>query len=177
MNLVLIGFRGAGKTTVGALLARWLKRPFYDTDAMVQERSGASIAAVVARGGWGAFRRLEREAVRDLAEKTDDAVIALGGGAVVDPENVRLLRGRGVFVYLAAAPEELIKRIAADGKTAPQRPSLKGGDLVADTLAALEERVPLYRSVADLVVETTGLTPPEAAQEIMGELRLWPATR
>src|SRR5215470_5572891 len=101
--IVLMGFMGTGKSEVGRRLAQRLGRAFVDTDQLVEERAGKRVAAIFADDGEPAFRGLERTAVADAAARAG-AVIAVGGGAVLDPENVRVLRAAGVLVHLTARP-------------------------------------------------------------------------
>jgi len=115
MNIVLIGFRSTGKTTVGRELARRLGRSFIDADTYLQEREGRTIAEVFADGGETLFRQLEREVIAELAGR-DGLVLAAGGGAVLDPENVERLRGSGPVVRLTASLER-----HAPGGRAPAR--------------------------------------------------------
>src|SRR5437867_10183399 len=102
--IVLTGFMGTGKSEVGRRLARRLGRAFVDTDAMVEARAGKPVAAVFTDEGEPAFRRLERDAVADAAA-SGEAVVAVGGGAVLDPVNVATLRAAGVVICLTARPE------------------------------------------------------------------------
>jgi len=164
VNYILIGYRAAGKTSVGQRLALLLGRPFYDTDDLVRRQTGRTVKEIVSRGGWPAFRAAERAAVAGLASR-EGAVIALGGGAVLDPANVEALKPRGVFIWLQAGEETIRDRLAADRATAEQRPSLlspgEGGEG-----EILRRRIPLYGAVADLAVDTTGLSIDEVAGKI-----------
>ena len=113
MNLVLIGYRGSGKGTVGRLLADRLGRPFVDTDALIEQAEGASVREIFSDRGEPAFREAEARIVRQVAA-LDEQVIAVGGGAVLRRENVELLRANGWLVWLRAEAEELHRRIQAD---------------------------------------------------------------
>lgn len=126
MNIVLIGLRGSGKTTVGRLLAERLKRPFLDSDIVLQEKAGETISAIFARGGEKLFRSMELQTVAECAAN-DNVIIACGGGVVLDPRNVATLRANGFVIHLTAEPEELYKRITADASSATTRPSLLAG--------------------------------------------------
>ncbi len=165
MNLILIGYRACGKTSVGQRLSGLLQRPFYDTDALVREQAGKTVRDIVLEGGWPAFRRAEKAAVSGLAG-IDGAVIALGGGAVLDPANVEGLKNRGLFIWLQAERETIRERLRRDGASAEQRPPLllpgNGGDE-----EILARRIPIYRAVADLVIDTTGLSIEAVADEIL----------
>lgn len=144
-NLYLIGPRASGKTTLGRSLARKLSRPFVDLDAVFLARRGETIADLVAREGWDAFRRVEADILADVAA-TPGQVVATGGGAVLLPENRRIL-AEGVVLYLQASPERLAERLMADLNEA-QRPKLTELGLREEILATLAEREPLYLSLA-----------------------------
>ncbi len=167
---MLIGFRATGKTSVGALLARALERPFVDLDQELVAEAGMSVAEIVRREGWPGFRRREKELVRRFAP-TGGLVLATGGGVVLDPENVAVLRQHGLVVWLTAPPQVIRRRLAADGATAAGRPGLSGGDPLAEVEAILAQREPLYRAAADLVMDTAGLTPEEVAGRILGAIQ------
>ncbi len=168
MNIILMGYRGCGKTAVGRIVAEKLKRPFFDTDALIQARSGKTIREIVADGGWEAFRTLERSAVEELAGRKG-CVIALGGGAVLDQQNVKELKRNGFFLWLTADGATIAGRLRNDGVSNEQRPSLSGTDSDAEIDLLLREREPVYRLVADRVIDTTGRSVDEVASEIMTE--------
>jgi len=166
VNIILMGYRGCGKTTVGRIVAEKLQRPFFDTDAMIQERAGKTIREIVADGGWDAFRALERSAVKALAGR-EGCVIALGGGAVLDQQNVKKLKRNGFFLWLTADGATITGRLRNDGASNAQRPSLSGMDTVAEIEILLREREPVYRLVTDRVIDTIGRSVDEVAAEIM----------
>jgi len=166
MNIVLMGYRGCGKTTVGRIVAEKLERPFFDTDAMIQERMGKTIREIVAAGGWQAFRELERIAVGELAGRKG-CIIALGGGAVLDQQNVKELKRNGSFFWLTADGAAIAERIRNDRASNAQRPSLSGTDSDLEIEILLREREPVYRSVADRVIDTAGRSVDEVAADIM----------
>lgn len=148
-NLFLVGPMGAGKSTIGRLLARELKRPFFDSDREVEKRTGASIPLIFDIEGEAGFREREARVIDELSARTE-VVMATGGGAVLRAENRERLRARGFVVFLRAPLEQLVARTARD----KNRPLLRSGN-VAETLARLMgERAPLYEEVADLVVDT-----------------------
>jgi shikimate kinase len=148
-NLFLVGLMGAGKTTVGRQLARRLGKTFYDTDHEIERRTGVRVALIFEIEGEAGFRAREAQVVEALTA-LDGVVLATGGGAVLDPANRARLASRGLVIYLRAQPRDLHYRTRHD----KSRPLLAN----ADPLARLEElhraRDPLYREVADLVVET-----------------------
>lgn len=165
-NIVLVGLMGAGKSTVGRLLAERLQRHFVDTDAEVEAAAGASIAEVFARLGQRRFRALESERVRHAAALRGQ-VIAVGGGALLDPGNVTQLRGTGDLILLDAEPAELAARVLAEDKAA-SRPLLAGSDDPEVVLAALRlRREEVYEAAASHVIDTTGRTPAEVADEVL----------
>jgi shikimate kinase len=165
MNLVLIGYRCTGKTSVGKALAGRLKMPFYDTDEMVQASSGKCVREMVEEKGWPFFRREEKKAISGLA-KRDESVIALGGGAVLAEENIRHLKGKGLFIWLKADAETIVKRISGDGKSLGQRPPFSGKDLKEETDSLLATRESIYESVADRTVDTSGRSIERVAEEV-----------
>jgi len=159
----------AGKTLAGRALARALRRPFADTDALLAARHGATAGEMIERRGLGAFRRLEAALVKELAAGSG-RVIALGGGFYQSGRRAALLRRSGVTVFLAGAWPELAKRL----KTARgPRPLLAGPWELAEPRARklYEARLPYYRR-ADLVVNTAGLTPAQTAAKIKRALKL-----
>lgn len=144
-TVFLWGAPGVGKTTIGRRLARALNRPFIDTDALIVERAGKSIAAIFAELGEAAFRNLESEAIA-AAAATSGAVISLGGGAVLASHNRALIAERGRSIHLRASPETIERRLRVQRV---QRPLLAAGVAVS---ALLEQRLPLYES-ADLSID------------------------
>jgi shikimate kinase len=163
-TIVLMGFMGTGKSEVGRRLAQRLGRAFVDTDQLVEERTGRRIAAIFADDGEPAFRALEREAVANAASR-GGAVVAVGGGAVLDPENVRVLRAAGILVHLTARPEVILRRVG-DGS---QRPLL-AGDPQTTVLQLLAEREPAYAAAADVTVDTSERTAEQVVEEIQQAL-------
>lgn len=168
----MIGFMGTGKTEVGRLIAERCGLPFLDTDQLVEELSGASIPQLWAEGGEVCFRRWERLAVRQACRRRG-AVIATGGGAVLDPRNWEEMRRGGLVVALTASPEVLTARLGrGEG-----RPLLAGGDPRAAVEELLARRAPLYAQ-AHLMVDTTGRMPQEVAEEIIARWNEeWPGVR
>ena len=108
VNMVLMGYRGTGKTSVGRLLAAKLAKPFLDSDELIEAYSGKTVQEMVEEGGWGLFRREEKRVVTELSAK-DGCVVALGGGAVLDEENIRNLKAKGFFIWLTAGAETILK--------------------------------------------------------------------
>ncbi|MEF2146299.1 MAG: shikimate kinase AroL [Desulfovibrionaceae bacterium] len=144
-TVFLIGGRASGKTTLGRLLAERLTEPFVDTDDLVVENVGMSIAEYVAQQGWEAFRDRETEALRSVCGGPP-LVVACGGGIVLREAN-RAMLAQGLTIYLHAPAGVLAQRLAADPKEA-QRPSLTGKALAEEVAMVLAEREPLYRACA-----------------------------
>lgn len=160
-NLVLCGFMGSGKTTVGRLLAEKTGRRFVDLDRWIEEREGMPIPAIFSKYGESRFRELERRAVDEFSFRTG-LVIAPGGGALLDPENAAALRAGGVVVLLDAGLAALRARLAGD----ETRPLLQGEDRDAAMEALYRARVPVYRAVADAAVPADG-TPEQTASAVL----------
>ena len=169
MNIILIGYRASGKTSAGRELARLLDRPFFDTDRMIFAKTGRTIREIVESGGWQAFREVEKTVIAELSG-LDEAVIAAGGGAVMDPDNVSMLREGGRFVWLQADARILALRMSRDRSGAVQRPSLTGAGTLAEIEEVLAKRLPVYGAVADVVVDTAGKDSAGIAAEIAGRL-------
>ena len=150
MNIVLIGYRGTGKSTVGRLLAARLGRTLVSTDAEIVARAKRAIPEIVAQEGWDYFRDLESDICRELAGR-DQLVIDTGGGAILRPQNVEALKKCGTLFWLTASVETIATRIGGDN----QRPSLTGTKSFVDEVAdVLRERTPKYQAAADHVVAT-----------------------
>ena len=165
-HIVLAGFMATGKTEVGRRLARALGWAFVDTDALVEKAAGRAVRAIFAAEGEPAFRARERAAVAQACAMPA-AVIAVGGGALLDPENRRALRAAGPVVCLRASPQEILRRVGA----AHDRPLLSGAGVRsrADRLARIEsllaERAEAYAG-ATHTVETDGLSPDQVVQRV-----------
>lgn len=149
--LILIGPSGAGKSEIGRRLAEALGRPLVDTDQLVEKRHGRSISQIFAEEAESGFRVMESRAVAE-ATAVEGAVIACGGGVVLDPENVERLRAAGEIVYLKASPEVAADRIG--GST--DRPLLEGTELGEELARLIEQRHGLYVKAADHVVDADG---------------------
>lgn len=169
-NLVLIGCRACGKTSVGKALAQALARPFVDLDEELVAQAGRSVADIVAREGWPGFRRREKELVQHYA-RLSRQVLAPGGGVVLDPENVQLLREHGLVIWLTADSATLGQRLSGDQGSGEFRPSLTGQDPVAEVQQVLAQREPLYRAAAHLTVDTTGLAIDQVVKRILAAIR------
>ena len=148
-NIFLVGLMGAGKTTVGRLLARRLKLRFFDSDQEIEERCGVKIPLVFDIEGEAGFRAREEQAIAELTAM-EGIVLATGGGAVLNADSRRRLSASGIVIYLNARPEDLYERVRHDRN----RPLLAAPEPLARLRALHAERDALYRSVADLVVDT-----------------------
>ena len=150
MNIVLIGYRGTGKSTVGRLLAARLGREFVSTDAEIVKRAQRTIPEIVTQQGWDYFRDLESDICRELASR-DQLVIDTGGGAILRAQNVEALKKDGTLFWLTASVETIAKRIGGDN----QRPSLTGTKSFIDEIQdVLQERTPKYHAAADHSIAT-----------------------
>jgi shikimate kinase len=148
-SLILVGMMGAGKTTVGRLLARRLKRAFHDSDEEIERRCGVRVPVIFDIEGEAGFRARETQVIADLCA-LDNAVLATGGGAVLAEENRRRIAARGTVVYLHARPPHLWQRVRHDRN----RPLLATAEPQKKIEELYAQRDPLYREVADLVVDT-----------------------
>ena len=150
MNIVLIGYRGAGKSAVGRRLAARLGRKLVSTDAEIVKRAHRTIPEIVAQEGWEYFRDLESDICRELANR-DQLVIDTGGGAILRAQNVEVLKKNGTVFWLEASVGTITKRIGGD----TQRPSLTGTKSFVDEIQdVLRERTPKYQAAADHVIKT-----------------------
>lgn len=148
-SLILVGMMGAGKTTVGRALARRLKRSFHDADEEIERRCGVRIPVIFEIEGEAGFRARESQVIAELCA-LDNAVLATGGGAVLAEENRRRIAERGTVVYLHARPSHLWQRVRHDRN----RPLLATAEPLRKLEELYAERDPLYRELADLVIDT-----------------------
>jgi shikimate kinase len=169
-NLVLVGFMGSGKSSVGREIARRWGFRFLDTDTIIRQKHGKSISDIFATLGEEVFRDEENKALQDL-ENSDRAVIATGGGIILQPRNYPLLRSLGFVVWLQASEEVIWERVSRN----QHRPLLRTKDPRTTITNLLALRYPLYRAVADLNVETSGLTHQEVADRAVAAIRVWSA--
>lgn len=160
-NVFLVGPMGAGKSTIGRLLAAELKVPFYDSDRVIEERTGADIPWIFDVEGESGFRDRESAVLAELAEEPG-AVIATGGGIVLRPVNGEVMHRAGQVCYLTASIEQLVERTAKDKK----RPLLQVDNPRQKIIDLLNQRDPLYREVADWVVSTDRRPPKAVARDI-----------
>jgi len=164
-SLILVGMMGAGKSTVGRLLARRLKRSFCDTDEEIERRCGVRIPVIFDIEGEAGFRTRETQALGELCA-LENAVIATGGGAVLAQENRRIIAAGGIVVYLHARPPHLWNRVQHDRN----RPLLATADPQKKLEVLYAERDPLYREVADVVIDTGKQSVQTLARELLARL-------
>ena len=157
---------GAGKTTIGKYLAQHLKLQFADTDTEIEKRTGADIPWIFDVEGEEGFRDREQQVVAEMTN-WDDLVLATGGGVVLRPENRRALAGRGFVVYLHATVDEQARRTRKDRR----RPLLQTDDPAETLRELMEERDPLYREIADHIINTDECSPRTVAQRLIKELQ------
>ena len=163
MNIVLIGYRGTGKSVVGRLVAERLRMTCVAMDERIVERAGMSIPEIVEKHGWTRFRDMETEVARELAA-VDNAVIDSGGGVIERPENIDALRTNGRVIWLTASVDIIVSRI--QGGT--ERPSLTGWKSFTDEVSeVLERRSPMYRGAAQYEVDTDRRTPEQVADRVI----------
>lgn len=166
-NLILIGFMGAGKTTVGKLLAKEKGMRFVDTDERIVREQGESIKDLFATKGEGYFRDLETDLLKRMQTDTKCSVISVGGGMPVREENRALLRTLGCVIYLSAMKETILSRVQKDGS----RPMLEGEDLETRVERLMKEREALYRMAAHVEVRTDGRSVYQVMQVVDQETR------
>lgn len=165
-NIYLIGPMGAGKSTIGRLLAAELNYAFCDSDRVIEERTGADIPWIFDMEGEAGFREREAQALADLAG-LEDHIIATGGGIILREDNRALMRESGFVCYLTASIEQLVERTARDKK----RPLLQVDNPKQKIIELLNFRDPLYREAADFIVNTDRRSPKTVAQDIINLVR------
>ena len=165
MKVILIGYRAAGKTTVGKLLAMLLKVPFYDSDSVVEEIVNAPVKNIIAHHGWEFFRKKETQAIQLLSGK-GDCVIATGGGVILKKENLDLLKKMGKIIWLNAPLQDIVDRLEDDAVKDDTRPQFTTDDLAQETMDIFAQRLPLYEKTADFMAGTAGKSAPQIAETI-----------
>ncbi|GAI37661.1 unnamed protein product, partial [marine sediment metagenome] len=165
MNIVLIGFRGTGKTTVGKRLAEKLNLEFIDADDFIERKYGFSISELFQTKGESLFRLLESDVINELS-KLDSRIIAAGGGAVLKYKNIKNLKRHGIIILLEADGDTVYQRIQADDKTKTQRPKLTGNELYREIKELMEFRKSYYQRAADYTVNTTNKSADTTLEEI-----------
>ena len=167
MNIVLIGYRGTGKSTIAKILSARLKWSRFNLDEAIVQEMGMSIPQMVEKHGWEFFRDVEARIVEKASNK-DKTIIDAGGGVVVRPKNIERLRQNGVIIWLKARPETIIRRINDN----TDRPSLTGKkSFLEEVQEVLAERAPKYQAAAHVAIDTDNLSPQDVAEKIIEELK------
>ena len=166
MNIVLIGFRGTGKSTVGRLLSKRLERDFIDSDKQIEISTEKTIKSIFEEDGEEGFRKIEAGTIAELS-KADNKVISAGGGAVLKGDNVRNLKDNGFLVLLEATPEIIHNRIEQDEKTTQQRPSLTDKKPLDEIKHLIEQRKHAYKNAADYTINTSYVSCEDIVNEII----------
>ena len=162
MNIILIGYRGTGKSTVGRIASEQLSFSKMETDAEIIKRAGMSIPEIVKKHSWDYFRDLESQVITDACS-LENTVIDCGGGVVTRPDNIAALKASGIVFLLTADIRDIVRRISRSS----QRPSLTGNkSITAEVEEVLRERDPLYRKAADYIINTSEESPRTAADKI-----------
>ena len=169
MNIVLIGYRGAGKSVVGKQLAIRLEMKFVDTDSFLEERHQKRINDIVTSEGWDHFRNLEKRLIQEISTQ-DHLVIAPGGGVVLDVNNIIALRRKGFIIWLKAEPEVLLKRIGEDPQTTSKRPPLTEKGPLEEIKEVLAYRNPFYEWASGSQLDTTALDVETVVEKILSIL-------
>ena len=164
MNIVLIGYRGTGKSIISKVLADILHCQRYGLDEEITQQAGKSIREIVEQEGWERFREIERGVVEKVSSEVRNSIIDCGGGVVLDERNVADLRRSGKVVLLISSFEKIIQRISRDLRRPPLETTLSFEE---EQRKALSERDPKYRAAADCVFETTDLKPSQTAMKII----------
>jgi len=165
-NIFLIGLMGTGKTTIGRQLSRKLKMDFYDSDRVIEERTGADIPLIFEKEGESGFRKRESAIIDELTQKKN-IILATGGGAVLNPENRNHLINRGTVFYLKSSLKTLIQRTSKD-KNRPLLHADEPAEVILQRL--LEQRGPLYEETADYIIETANNSIHSVIQAIIKHL-------
>lgn len=167
MNIVLIGYRGTGKSAVGKLLAQRTKWPLVSTDIEIVKKAGLPVPEIIRKRSWDYFRNVESQ-ICEQAGKKDRTIIDTGGGAILRKDNVEALRRRGRVFWLTAEVSTIMERL----KEASDRPSLTGDrSYLEEVEEVLNERVPLYKAACDYVIPTDGRTIDEIADDIQAKMK------
>lgn len=162
-NIVLIGYRGTGKSCIAQILSEILSLKSYSIDTLIVEKEGKNIPEIVQAKGWDYFRRVETELVQKYSKK-NRIIVDSGGGVVLNPENIKALKKQGVVFWLKASHETIIRRIQND----LNRPALtQGKTFTQEVKEVLYQRTPLYKSACDFELDTEGKSVEEIADEII----------
>jgi shikimate kinase len=169
MNIVLIGVRGSGKSAVGSRLAARLQMKFVDTDDLIESKEG-HISDIVKSYGWDHFRKLEKSVIEEIS-KGDHLIIAPGGGAVLDADNVKTLKRNGFIIWLKADPQTLLKRIQKDQRSSTRRPTLTGKGTLEEIEETISERESFYKKASEIQIDTSALDAEAVVKDVLTVLK------
>lgn len=169
MNIILIGMRGSGKTTIARLLSFQLKRGYLETDGIIEEKNGGkTVAQIVEEKGWDGFRDIEKKTIEEIVKTAKDMVISSGGGVVLNEENMKNLKKDGVTVWLKASFDTIVAHIGTNNT----RPRLTTAPTWVEELRIVtEKREALYKGYADIIIDTDKKTPEVIAAEVIENLK------
>lgn len=165
-NIILIGFMGSGKTSVGIKMSYQLKRTMIDTDKWIERRQKRTVSEIFEGSGEEAFRAMETNCLKELLCRTDKQIISTGGGLPMKEENRALLRELGTVFYLKAAPETIYERLKSD----TTRPLLQSEDPEERIRTLMGQRAPIYEACADVVLDVSARPFEEIIEQISREL-------
>lgn len=165
-NIILIGFMGCGKTSIGIRLSYRMHKTLIDTDKMIEKLKNITVSEIFEQDGEEAFRQMETESLQKLLEEADNKIISAGGGLPLRSENRELLRKLGKVVYLRVTAETVCQRLADD----TSRPLLQGEDQYIRVSELLKKRSSVYESAADVIIDVDGKTFEEVMDEIIGNM-------
>jgi len=165
MNIILIGYRGSGKSTVGSRLAARLQMRFVDTDNLIESKEG-HISDIVKSKGWDYFRKLEKSVIEEIS-KGSNLIIAPGGGAVLDTDNINALKRNGFIIWLKADQQTLFKRIQKDQGSSTRRPTLTGKGILEEIEETISERGPFYEKASEIQIDTSAQDVEAVVEDIL----------
>ena len=168
MNIILIGYRGTGKSVISKVLADMLHCRRYNLDEEIIRQAGKSVREIVEQEGWDIFREIERRVVKQVSSEAQSSIIDCGGGVVVDERNVLDLRRIGKVVLLTSSLEKIIHRVRRDSSRPPLEEELS---FIEEQQKIIQERNPKYCAAADCTFETTHMSPREVALEIIDHFK------
>jgi len=168
MNIVLLGYRGTGKSVISKILSHKLKRQLFSTDNLIELKARMTIPEIVEQLGWPRFRELESEVVERVATDTNDAIIDCGGGVVLNDGNTELLKRHGKVVLLTTDIKTLLKRLSRNTNSPPLKEGLSFEEEHKKVLAEREAR---YQAAADMICDTSQNRPIDTVQEIVDNFK------
>jgi shikimate kinase len=166
-SLILIGYRGTGKTTIACKLAERLGIPVFDSDVEIERRANKNIAEIFAQDGESAFRDLEESVILDILTHSTPLVLATGGGAILRTSTRERLHRAGRVIWLTATPETILRRITSDAASKTMRPNLTALPMHEEIVAILEQRTPLYAETAHETLDTDSRSVDEIVETIV----------